>query len=358
MAVLTLIARLFRIGKVELRDTDLLDAKSALESLKNSRRHGAVRVRMQEQFTPEQVAALKRFHLDFFNRPNEANDARSVAQLTAEDFIKEVEILSGLFDQSGNYPFLSQLEPVLKKIRSLSEKDYSYYLKNVAEFKKELLQAKDDIIEPVKSFMHGSQKKTYEDIISFLKEEAANFAEIPQSDFAPLITLKESLTPYKGNIIPEAKKTVERIRGIISKRLEDERKKALDSIAGQKSKLENTTDFSKLSPTQKEQVMLVYEDAYSVVNSNRFISAIRDRVETYRTKDFPSQLSLLSQLIQDASQKGKGKLPPKQEYISMSKLKNDCGLPCISSEEDLDKWLGGLRKSAVVELKKGNRISL
>jgi hypothetical protein len=314
---------------------------------------------MQEQFTPEQVAELKRFHFDFFSRPNEANDAKSVGQVTAEAIKGEAEDIQEIFDQSGNYPFLKQLEPVLKKIRSLSEKDYSYYLKNVSAFKNELLQAKDDIIEPVKSFMHGSQKKTYDDVIAFLKEEVANFAEVPPDDFAPLNVLRESLAPFRGGLIPDAKKTVERIRGIIGKRLDDERKKALDSIAGQKSKLENTSDFSKLSPAQKEQVMLVYEDAYSAVNSNRFISAIRDRVETYRTKDFPSQLGLVSQLIQDASQKGKGGKPqPKQEFVSVSRLKSDCGLPYISCEEDIDKWLAGLRKSAVAELKKGNRISL
>ena len=359
MAVLTLVARLFRIGKVELRDTDLLDAKSALEALKNSRRYGAISVRMQEQFTPEQVAELKRFHFDFFSRPNEANDAKSVAQVTAEAIKGEADDIQEIFDQSENYPFLKQLEPALNKIISIKVKDYSYYLKNVSAFKKELLDAKDELIEPVKSFMHGSQKKTYDDVISFFKEEVANFAEVPQSDFAPLIALKESLAPYKGNLIPEAKKAVERIRGIISKKLEDERKKALDVIAGQKSKLENTADFSKLSPAQKEQVMVVYEDAYSAVNLNRFISAIRDRVETYRTKDFPSQLGHVSQLIQDASPKGKGGEPPsKQEFVSVSRLKSDCGLPYISCEEDIDKWLAGLRKSAVAELKKGNRISL
>jgi hypothetical protein len=282
-----------------------------------------------------------------------------VAQVTAEAIKGEADDIQEIFDQSGNYPFLKQLEPVMKKIISLTEKDYSYYLKNVSAFKNELLDAKDELIEPVKSFMHGSQKKTYDDVISFFKEEVANFAEVPQSDFAPLIALKESLAPYKGTLIPEAKKAVERIRGIISKRLEDERKKALDVIAGQKSKLENTADFSKLSPAQQEQVMVVYEDAYSAVNSNRFISAIRDRVETYRTKDFPSQLGLVSQLIQDAAPKGKGGKPlSKQEFISVSNLKYDCGLTYISTEDELEKWLSELRKSAVAELKKGNRISL
>nr|MBA2436632.1 BREX system P-loop protein BrxC [Chthoniobacterales bacterium] len=83
-AVCTLIGRLFRMGKIELRTSELLDARSALELLKNSRQHGSLRVRLQEQFDATKVNALKRFHQEFFDRPNDGTDARSVGQLTSE----------------------------------------------------------------------------------------------------------------------------------------------------------------------------------------------------------------------------------------------------------------------------------
>ena len=46
MAVLTLVSRLFRMGKVELRTAELLDAQSALDHLRNTRQRGSVRVRL------------------------------------------------------------------------------------------------------------------------------------------------------------------------------------------------------------------------------------------------------------------------------------------------------------------------
>jgi len=116
LAVLTLIARLFRLGKVELRAGDLLDARAALEALKNPRQHGGIQVRLQEQFDPAQVAALKRFHQDFFDRVNEATDPRSVAQLTSEALAGEARDLQVLLDQSGVYGFLRQLQAPAARI--------------------------------------------------------------------------------------------------------------------------------------------------------------------------------------------------------------------------------------------------
>jgi hypothetical protein len=69
MAVLTLVSRLFRMGKVELRTTELLDARGALELLKNTRQHGSVRVRLQEQFDATKVNALKNSITTFLTAP-------------------------------------------------------------------------------------------------------------------------------------------------------------------------------------------------------------------------------------------------------------------------------------------------
>jgi len=98
MAVLTLVSRLFRMGKVELRTAELLDARVAFELLKNSRQHASVRVRLQEQFDATKVNALKKFHHDFFDRPNAGTEARSVGQLTSESLAAEARDLTVLLD--------------------------------------------------------------------------------------------------------------------------------------------------------------------------------------------------------------------------------------------------------------------
>ncbi len=350
MAVLTLIGRLFRIGKVELRAGDLLDARGALDALKNSRQHGGVRVRLQDIFTPGVVADLRRFHQEFFDRPNEATDARSVGRLTSEALTEEVKDLQDLVDQKARYGFLDQLGPVLEKIQALAEKDYSYLLNHLADFKAELLDAKDDLLDPLKSFMHGPQRQAYDEVMAFLREEEANFAEVPEAELAPLRELAAAEAPFRGLTIPNATAAATQIRELIRTRLKEEQEKALGVIEEKERKLEALSDYTKLDEPKKQKVRQIYVEAGEKIRAARFVSAVRDRVARYTTGDYLDQLSLLSKLAQPD-----GKEPV---YVSVSSLRGDCGLPYIGTEEDLDQWLQALKARAMDEIKKGNRISL
>ena len=72
MAVLTLVSRLFRMGKVELRTGELLDARSALDHLKNTRQHGSVRVRLKSSSTPRKSKPSRPFTTTFSTAPTMA----------------------------------------------------------------------------------------------------------------------------------------------------------------------------------------------------------------------------------------------------------------------------------------------
>jgi hypothetical protein len=133
------------------------------------RQHGSIRVRLQEQFDPAKVTALKRFHLDFFDKVNEGNDPRSVAQITSETLAGEVGKLQDLLDQAGRYPFLNQLKIPLENVKTVADKDYTYLLNHLADFSDELMDAKDDLLAPIKAFMHGPQRQTYDEVIAFYR---------------------------------------------------------------------------------------------------------------------------------------------------------------------------------------------
>src|SRR5581483_9752417 len=153
MAVLTLVSRLFRMGKVELRAPEVLDARTALAHLKNTRQHGSVRVRLHEAPDPAKINTLKTFYHDFFDRANDGIDGPSIGQFTSVALAAEARDLSLLLDQVGRYPFLEALRPVAQTVTKLSERDHTYLLNHVAEFQGELLKAKDDCLSPIKAFM-------------------------------------------------------------------------------------------------------------------------------------------------------------------------------------------------------------
>ena len=359
LAVLTLIARLFRLGKVELRAGDLLDARAALEALKNPRQHGGVQVRLQEQFDPAQVAALKRFHQEFFDRVNEATDPRSVAQLTSEALAGEARDLQVLLDQSGVYGFLRQLQAPAARIQAISAKGYAYLLGHLVEFADELLDAKDDLLAPVKAFMHGPQRRTYDEALAFYREEAANFGEIEAAELEPLRLLAESATPFRGTVLPNARAAMTRLRGLIDERLATERAAALAMLGQREAQLRDSEEFKALDRDRQAQVLAKTTEARTAIAAARFVAAIRDRIARYTAQDYPVQLDLAAKLAAPSRILAKPDCrSPGPRYIPVNGLKVSCRLPYIASEADLEEWLTALRQAAAEELLRGNRISL
>jgi len=360
MAVLTLVSRLFRMGKVELRNTELLDARTALELLKNTRQHGSVRVRLQEQFDATKVNALKKFHHDFFDRANAGTEARSVGQLTSEALAAEARDLTALLDQVTRYAFLEPLRPIVGKISALAEKDYTYLLNNLNDFADDLLTAKEDVLSPIKAFMHGPQRAAFDDAITFLREEEANFAEVPAVEVQPLRDLAASAHPYRGNAVPKAKAAVTKLRGILADLLKAERDRAIATVDTQSARLSAIEDFGKLNEANRTQVLALTVEARAAIQSARFVTGIRDRLQRYLTQDYPAQLALLARLAAPPAKTGgqPGDKTPPVRYTPATSLRPQCDLPFIATEADLDQWLAALRTAAQSELKNGNRISL
>ena len=364
MAVLTLVSRLFRMGKVELRTAELLDARSAFEHLKNSRQHGGVRVRLQEQFDATKVNALKKFHHDFFDRSNSGADARSVGQFTVEALAAEARDLTVLLDQAARYAFLEPLRPICTQISTLAAKDYTYLLNQLMEFQDDLLGAKDDYLSPIKAFMHGPQRVAYDDAITFLRAEEANFAEVPAAEVQPLRDLAASAHPYRGNGVPAAKAAVTKVRSLLAALLKAEREQAIATLDAQRTRLQAIEDFAKLDEPRRSQVMALTVAARDAIQSARFVTGIRDRLQRYLTQDYPAQLALASRLAAPPPPPpGKPGAPATPapapvRYTSATNLRPHCNLPYLATEAEVDVWLSSLREAALAEIKQGNRISL
>ena len=365
MAVLTQVARLFRMGKVELRGPDLLDARSAFERLKNSRAHPGVRVRMQEVVDQLKVEALKRFHQSFFDRANSGTDARSVGQHTAEELGAEARALGLLVDQVRSYPFLAPLGPVAARLATLADKEHVYLINQLADYEDELLTAKEDLLDPVKAFMHGAQRVAYDEAISFLKAEEANFAELPPAEVQPLRDLAASPHPFRGPVVPNAKAAVTRIRTLLTAALANERTTADATITEHEDRLRLTREFSLLSTTDQERVLSAGKGASDAIAKARFLSGIRDRLRKYVVDEFPGQLALAARLADPPPPPpiGPGPTPPAPpkpdvKFTRAAALKPKCTLSYIATEADLDEWLDALRDAARTELNAGRRISL
>lgn len=347
-AVLVLIARLFRKGKVELRTTELLDARSALEALTNSRALSGVRVRLQERFDTEAINRLKRFHSDFFDCDNPGTDARSVGQATAVAFGGEAQELARLLGER-QYPFVNSLRSVYEKIKLLAEADYTYLIKEAGNFAAELVTAKENLIFPIKAFINGTQRPAYDEVLRFLLEQEANFSGLPPADLQPLLDLRDAEAPFHGTIVPAAKHAMTTLRAKLATQLQDTRAQALARLGQYETMLRGSPDFTVLNPKQQHQVLQATEACRREIEAAQFMPVIRDRLQQYTDTAYNSQLVLANQLANPNPDHA-------VNFVNVASLALNCKLTYLATPEDLDTWLAALRQACLSEINKGSRV--
>ncbi|MBD2550293.1 BREX system P-loop protein BrxC [Microcystis elabens FACHB-917] len=178
-ATLTFIARLYRLGKLELREKELLSSVEVIEALTNSRRLGGVSVRKQEQFDTSTVNALKRFHQELFNVQSIGTDARSTCEAFRMAMREEAQDLREIAAQASSYPFLAAVKPWAEQVEAMAKKDDGYLLNQLGTFKDSWLDAEEDLLTPLKQFLNGNQKKVYDEVRAFELRYGDEFADLP-----------------------------------------------------------------------------------------------------------------------------------------------------------------------------------
>ncbi|MCP9932695.1 BREX system P-loop protein BrxC [Cyanobium sp. Candia 9D4] len=353
-ATLTFIARLYRLGKLELREKELLSSVEVIEALTNSRRLGGVSVRKQEQFDTSTVNALKRFHQELFNVQSIGTDARSTCEAFRMAMREEAQDLREIAAQAASYPFLAAVKPWAEQAEAMARKDDGYLLNQLGTFKNSWLDAEEDLLTPLKQFLNGNQKAVYDEVRAFELRYGDEFADLPAEQVAPLRMLLESDKPYAGGLIPQAKSAIVELQRQLAERLAEAKAKALEQISEQEGRLKATADFQKLDTSQQDQVLAATAAAKSDVAAASQPGRALLRVNRYRAEEVPKQLQRMAALAAPADTSTAAPIT----VVAASALRVNCLLSQITNEAELGQWLEAMRAAAQAELDQGHRISL
>ena len=353
-ATLTFIARLYRLGKLELREKELLGSLEVIEALTNSRRLGGVSVRLAKVVDPRRVNDLKRFHNDLFNVQNQGTDPRTICEAFRMAMAEEAQDLREIAAQAASYSFLAAVKPWAEEAEAMAKKDDSYLLNQQESFKDAWLEAEADLLTPLKQFLNGHQKSVYDQVRAFEARYGDELADLPADLLAPMRTLLASDRPYAGGLIPQATNALTELQKHLEQRLQQAQAKALQEISEQEERLRADADFQKLDPEQQMEVLAPTAAAKSDVEGSNKPGTALLRVNRYRSDEVPKQLQRMAALAapKDA--------PPPAEItvVAASALKVNCPLSQITNEAELGQWLEALRTAARRELDHGYRISL
>lgn len=354
MAIWCMAAMLFKRGKIEARqDTNILEDSEFLVALMNNRSHGNTLVYPQIEFDQGQIRKLKEIHKELFNESNPNNEAKEAAALFKEKAEQELDYLQDLIGQRHSYPFLESLTPLAEHLKKLRGMDYANLITNIGSVEDDILNLKENVLDPVKQFMNSSQKEIYDRLRGFENYNRANFDYVDDSQEKEIIRkVKEDPTPYRGNAIKEAKQAMDELETRVKVELEGEREATISKIEERLIDLKDRKEFDGLTNSQKEQVLDPLNQELQKAKNERFIGNLRD--QRNRLGDgYTQQLNLMIELATPEKNDEPKRLFIKQKNIHPTFSKKE-----LETEEDVDDYLKSLREAMVNHIRKNHNIIL
>lgn len=369
-ATLCLLARLFRRHKVEFkRGPEVLDHAEVAAALNNSANYGSVYAQIQEEFDVATVTALKNFHHEFFHKPNQGTDAKSVAKALLAAMAEEANALDRILAKQGDFPFVACLEAPRDRLRKISEHDYAYPLRNLREFEDDLLDAKEDMIDPIKAFVSGANGSAFRDVRDFLRDQSSNLAH-GDPLVADLQAAVQSNAPYRGQVMATAVAALHQLTEKITERLASARAEAIAMIAEREATLQQHPKFATLDADRQAAILKVSAGYKQQIERESLLPVIADSLRRYQEAAFPKQLDDLTRPAFTYATAGKAKptddpshtKEPQVTYTPITSLvhaaASQSGKAYLSNEAEVDAFIADLQSRLKDLVAKGNGITL
>jgi hypothetical protein len=372
-AVLCTLANLCARGKIEVRvNSNVLEENELEHALRNTHGHGNGNVVLEPQaeFTASQIRLLGEFYADFFDKPAQHNEAKLLGKETAEAFQTLVNQLNILTDKSSQYPFINVLTPIIEKLHLVSAKPYDWYLSELAKLEDELLDAKENVIDPICKFMAGQQKEIFDSANAFIKTQESNFVYIQSNEFAALKDNLASEDAYKGNRIQQIKVQLETLKSTVVTQIDQEITLAKEAVLSLKTRLCNMSEFSTLSVEQQEKIISPFDDVIKQISDQQLIAVIRDKSRIFEESEYNRLLSQLSDWTTTPPSSDKTRelshanngtfttIELRIEYVPSKSIRVAFEKAWLADETDVDNYLKSMREALLAEIQKGKRIQL
>jgi hypothetical protein len=357
MAVWCIAGKLFRRGKIEgKQDTNSLDDSNFYEALSNNRYHLNTMISPQIEFDRNKINLLKQIHSEAFNESIPYNEVKEIIESFKFQIGNVLNEIQSFFNHSREYPFVETLVPMDKLLRELKFKDPEYLINNSRDFEDSLLNHKEEILDPIRKFMNGGQRKIYDDVKDFLKSNKANFDYIDTTDTKILHRINELEKPYLGNDIQEAKKAMDSLSVVIEEAIKKERNDTLSKALHNIARMQEQEGFASLTIAEQEAILLPFRQIEEKTKEQKFIANLMQ--DRQRLVDmYTSQLNLLSTYLFKESNNPS---EPKEHFINLRSVEKRIGFDKsqLQSESDVNEYLEKLKQVMMEQIKANRKIIL
>lgn len=339
-------------GKVALSvDANPVVRTEAAALIRNTGKHQHTVVAPQKSYDQAKVAAFKKFCADFFDEGAVPSDPTELARFGRDKLAARREELNG-FVTSRRYPFVDQLSDVVTMLDHVVGKAVDWYF---SDFDKadELLEAKEELIDPIKSFLNGQQAEIFDEAQTLLSANTGNLGYLPGSADSVQALLADP-NAFRGSKMNKLKAAADALRGQIDEVVAEKRADVTAAIKARKEEILGSVYYADATAEARESVIGRIDTILVRLVGETQIALILQTGSTFEQDDYPE---LLSRLVESRPGGGDDE-PPSKPMVSVKTIQVSGVSGVLESETDIDNYLAALRDALVATLNDGKRITL
>lgn len=365
VAILCLAASLSGKGKCEVRsDSTALEGAELARALNNSHMLANILLTPQLEFTASQIKAAKDLYKELFGLPADSSDAKVLGGEWADSMRKLSDELNLRVTEQHRYPFLSELEPLRDQIVAMTGKPAVWYITEPVKQEDALLDAKEGILDKVRSFMGGAQREIYDDVRDFLQAQDANITYVDAIAGERLRAALRDPDCYKGTAIQSLKSELYSLKDKVELDVLKERKAVIAAVDDCAAKIVQTPEFTQLTPDQQDKIRRSLETHKAGLDTVTMIPILRDRANGARSSLMPQILADIGRMTQPAAptpatpgmNDRQAPAPKPPAYINASEIKVAYPRTYLAEPADVDQYVNELRKTLMAEIAAGKKV--
>jgi energy-coupling factor transporter ATP-binding protein EcfA2 len=363
-AILCLAASLSGKGKLEARsDGTVLERAELAKALNNSHALANILLTPQTEFTSVQIRKAKELYKELFDLPSDGTDARTIGAEWLESTRTLSEDLGKMLAQKAQYPFVVALEPLATKIAAMVGKPATWYITEPAAQEDDLLDAKEEVLDKIRSFMGGAQREIYDDAREFLRDQEANISYVDAAAGEALVRALADPACCKGTAIQSLKSDLYGLKDRVELTVLEERKAVIAAVEDCAAKVTQTPEFQALSADDQAHIKRNIDSHKSGLDTVKMIPILRDRANGAKLDLLPRILAEVERLSQPAApvqlNPGMGEAPapaPQPTYVNASEIKVSFSKPYLTEESDVEQYVQEMKKTLLEQIRAGKKV--
>jgi len=177
---------------------------------------------------------------------------------------------------------------------------------------------KEKVYDPILQFWNGEQKKIFDRILAFMKENQANFDHVEAEEKLLLAEIVNSPKPYENSAMKDAKEAMDTLAGRIEEKINEERAALMEEANNKIAQLKLNYIFKDAPQNIQEHAIRPFEEIIAKASQQHYIGNLKSDRNSL-SELYTRQLNYLAAYKTGLEGVSDHPLPPLVRYTSITK---------------------------------------